>query len=44
MGEDKSLGQVQELNVYLIPRHEDKILLLKRSNDIWEFQIGRAHV
>jgi ADP-ribose pyrophosphatase YjhB (NUDIX family) len=40
MGEDKSLGQVQELNVYLIPRHEDKILLLKRSNDIWEFPGG----
>jgi len=32
--------QIQELNVYAIVFHNDKILVLKRPNDLWEFAGG----
>ncbi len=32
--------QIQELNVYVIASYNDKILVLKRPNDLWEFPGG----
>ncbi len=34
------MGQVQELNAYLVVRRKGKRLLLKRHNGIWEFPGG----
>ena len=32
--------KIQELNVYLVAFYKDKLLLLKRKNDLWEFPGG----
>ena len=32
--------QIQELNVYIIVFNEEKILVLKRKDDLWEFPGG----
>ena len=34
------LAQIQELNVYMIPEFEGKLLVLKRKNGLWEFPGG----
>lgn len=32
--------KIQEINSYLVVFHKDRILLLKRTNDFWEFPGG----
>ncbi len=34
------MSKIQEINVYVIPKFKDKILVLKRKNGFWEFPGG----
>ncbi len=34
------MSKIQEINVYIVPKFNNKVLVLKRKNGIWEFPGG----